>query len=172
MGEPGNLSLTVEGSLIEDSHPVGGQIELRRGADVVITDTQIVDSLQFGIYFSSDVTSSFKLRDSTVTGSGQAGIRISNQMALRLRKVGDPGGNTLLGNGTANQPALLSYLPDNEICYAVGNTWLPGVQGASGSGTYSATGAGAVVDFEGLKNDGLNFWLVPAGSILRLAENP
>jgi hypothetical protein len=118
------------------------------------------------------------LRDSTVSGSGQAGIRIGDDTTCDLGKVGDPGGNTLLGNGTTNQPALLSYLPDDvtlpndEICYAVGNTWLPDAQGASPQGTYAATGAGAVVEFEGLKNDGLNFWLIPTGSTLRVAENP
>jgi hypothetical protein len=172
VGDPGNVSLTVDQSVIEDSKPVGGQIELRRGADVVITDTQIVDSLQFGIYFSDSFTSSFVLRDSTVTGSGQAGIRIGDETACDLGKVGDPGGNTLNGNGTASQPALLSYLPSGERCYAVGNTWLPDAQGASPSGTYTATGAGAVVEFVGLKNDGLNFWIIPAGSIVRVAENP
>ncbi len=171
-GDPGNVSLTIEQSVIEDSKPVGGQIELRRGADVVITDTQIVDSLQFGIYFSDTFPSSFKLRDSIISGSGQAGIRVSNDMTCDLGKLGDPGGNTLLGNGTANQPALLSYLPNGQTCYAVGNTWLPDVQGASPQGTYAVSGQNAVLDVVGLKNDGLNYWVMTTGSVLRLAENP
>jgi hypothetical protein len=172
-GEPGSVSVTIDQSEISSSKSVLGQIDVRRAADLVITDTQVLDGTSSGIFLGDGDAVSLVLRGSTITGNGQAAVRIGGHAdsSCDLGKVGDAGENTLLGNGTS-QPALLSYLPAGKTCYAVGNTWAPNIQGASASGQYSVVGAGAKLEVTGLDNSGLNYWVMPAGSILRLAENP
>lgn len=172
-GAAGAVSVSIDGSVISNSNSVLGQIDVRRAADLIITDTQILDGTPSGIFLGDGAPVSLVLRDSIITGNGQSAVRISGHAdsTCDLGTVDHPGGNTLLGNGTS-QPALLSYLPAGKICYAVGNTWAPHVQDASAAGTYSVTGAGAKLDIVGLDNSGLNYWVMPAGSILRLAENP
>jgi hypothetical protein len=172
-GDPGAVSVTIDQSEISSSKSVLGQIDVRRAADLVITDTQILAGTSSGIFLGDADAVSLVLRGSTITGNGQSAVHISGHAdsTCDLGKVGDPGDNTLLGNGTS-QPALLSYLPAGKICYAVGNTWAPNIQGASATGTYSVVGAGAKLEVTGLDNSGLNYWVMPAGSILRLAENP
>lgn len=172
-GVAGTVAVTIDDTVIAENNAVLGQIDVRRAADLVITNSRIIDGLQAGI-FLSDVAVNLLLRGSTVSGNGQSGVRISGHAdsTCDLGTVDDPGENTLLGNGTS-QPALLSYLPAGKTCYAVGNTWAPNVQGASSAGEYSATGgSGGVLEITGLENSGLNYWVVPVGSILRLAENP
>jgi hypothetical protein len=170
-GVAGAVSLTIDSSTISGCRPVLGQIDVRREANLVITNSQIIDGQPAGL-FLGDVPVTLKLRDSTITGNGQAGVRISGHAdsTCDLGTVAEPGGNTLLGSAT--QPALLSYLPAGKTCYAVGNTWAPNVQNASASGQYSVAGAGAKLEITGPDNSGLNFWVVPPGSILRLAESP
>jgi hypothetical protein len=172
-GDPGAVSVTIDQSEISGSKSVLGQIDVRRGADLVITDTQILDGTSSGIFLGDGEAVSLVLRGSTITGNGQSAVRISGHAdsTCDLGKLDDAGENTLLGNGTS-QPAVLSYLPAGKICYAVGNTWAPNIQGASPTGQYSVVGAGAKLEVTGLDNSGLNYWVMPAGSILRLAENP
>lgn len=77
--------------------------------------------------------SSFKLRNSTLSNNSSAGVALFYH-GIDLGSSADPGGNTFTGNAGTGLKANINA---GESCQAVGNTWIPGQQGADANGHYS-----------------------------------
>ncbi|HEX3764917.1 MAG TPA: DUF1565 domain-containing protein, partial [Kofleriaceae bacterium] len=74
------------------------------------------------------------MRNSTVSGNHQDGVRISNAIHVDLGTAASPGGNTIQGNTGAG----LAVVSDDgsPTVNASGNTWNASVQGADSDGRY------------------------------------
>jgi hypothetical protein len=167
---PGPVTIKLEDSVIRESG--AAQLDVRAGATIDISGSQIVDGIGFGVTLGSGENVHLTLRDSTISGNS-GGIQ-TNAVAgstLDLGTVDSPGDNDLSGNGAA-LPSLGNYLPAPSIVYAVGNTWNESEQGASAQGTYSAGAPGAKLEVTGPVVNGLNYRVFADGAVLRLAENP
>jgi hypothetical protein len=117
----------------------------------------------------------FKIRDSSFNcGSAtQWGCLVfngSNASTMDLGTVSDPGGNTFL-HGNATQTAVQFQFQAVDIT-AVGNTWIPDVQGANAEGKYTApAGSGNQLLVTKTTATERNYSM-PYGGTLLLAENP
>ena len=75
-----------------------------------------------------------------------------------LGVVGDPGGNSILGSSTG----VGLYVGSTDLVLASGNTWHPGVQGASATATYPA---GQTVSFAVTRVNGNNYAIGGTGEL-------
>ena len=114
------------------------------------------------------------LKDNGGPTSGYVGASIAADVGstLDFGTLADPGANTFLSNGL--ETALSLQGPAGVVIPAVGNTWLPGSQGANAQGKYVAIGAGAVLENTGPVDPpaGAANYRLNAGVMLRLAQNP
>ena len=122
------LSLTNNGYGIFWAGRAGTSFDL---LNTTITGSSIAGGT--GVFMNLP-SGSFKLRGSTVSGNAQYGMELDGSMTADLGKAGDPGANTFTGNGLAG---LRSVATAGQFVDAVGNTWIPGQQGADANGRYS-----------------------------------
>jgi hypothetical protein len=100
----------------------GGDVSNNKGGGLQLTDTASNNSI--------------RVRSTTFHGNGGDFIALagSASSSLDLGKTGDPGGivfsSVPSGHSAVNLTAAVTG-------YAVGNTWMPGQQGADGSGSYT-----------------------------------
>lgn len=91
---------------------------------------------------------------------------------LDFGTAADPGGNTFLHGNVNNTALRLGSQGNGMKAKAVGNTWIPNVQGADAAGHYSAP-AGAGMKLEDTSGvTGRNYAAPYAGSSILLAQNP
>lgn len=113
-----------------------------------------------------------ELRNCDVIDNGHSGVYVTGAAgsSLDLGTLAGPGGNALSGNNTTSTSGEAGVHIDlpSTLVPAVGNTWTPNEQGADAEGEYSATGAGAVLEFT--SGMGRNY-TVTSGT-LRVAQNP
>jgi hypothetical protein len=121
-----------------------------------IDSTTILNSGQYGIVLSQGY---FVIRHSEISGAPQQGISVSGGVTLVLRNtsvnytgigvhlvsstsladlgtVSDPGGNTFQNNTKYGVQSDVTGA--GSAVQAVGNTWIPSVQGAGANGNYAA----------------------------------
>ncbi|MGE0327728.1 MAG: hypothetical protein AB7S68_35780 [Polyangiaceae bacterium] len=167
---PGTLTLLRTEIYANDF--AGMDIGFGAGGTMDVADSNIHDNGTYGMRLGGAgggiYAIQFRMRGTSISNATE-GLRITGDISSEwdLGKVGDPGGNTIAGSTTG----LFSLVPATEQVFAIGNNWLPNVQGADAQGHYSATGAGAVLDITGPGSTGLNYGVAYASS-LRLAENP
>ncbi len=166
---PGPVTLNLTGTTVAAS--VNHQVELRAPTTLTVADSHLVDGTSSGLNVGPAVVS-VSMRGTNVTGNGGGGIvfNASDGSVFDFGVVNDAGRNTFRANGAS--PGMLSYLPGTMPIFAVGNTWTASVQGADGTGAYSAAGPGGVLEITGPTGAGGNYQLVAAAGRLRLAENP
>jgi hypothetical protein len=166
-------TVTVTGSTIRD-FIIG--ISMTNGGTLTIRNSTIRDNSSVGIHLPAVEALPYRsavyqltLRNSTVAANGsgaagQGGIRMvgAATAVFDLGTAADPGGNTLAGADTQG-PALRVDVQPGVTVSAVGNTWLPLVQGADAAGVY----AGNLLVTSG---SGSNF--VIGSGALRLAGTP
>jgi hypothetical protein len=102
--------------------------DLHGSADITITDSEVSGNF-------TGIISIFtlKVRNSRVTGN-HTGIVVLGAFA-DLGQIGDPGGNTIMGNTSTG--VSFSRSDGSGGIFATGNTWNPFVQGADSGGHYS-----------------------------------
>lgn len=123
---------------------------------------------------SSGAAMNVKVRNTSVQGNGFHGVSLTSTLAgstLDFGKLGEPGGNTFRSNNasTSGRYNFNVSTASGIVTQAVGNTWVPGIQMADGTGHY-ATPAGTTKDGTNASAAGVNYLVAPAGAILRLAE--
>jgi hypothetical protein len=117
----------------------------------------------------------FKIRDTTFTCTASSMWDClmfdgSNASTMDLGTLSDPGGNTFLHANTSQAAVRFGF--DAVHSTAVGNTWIPSVQGADSQGKYNAPqGSGNTLLISTTVASGRNYTL-PYGGTLLLAENP
>jgi hypothetical protein len=123
----------------------GGEVSGNGGHGIGLTGATVVNSL--------------KVRGTKIDDNGGHGISFAGAAgsSLDLGKTGDPGGITF----TNVDPARAAVSLDAAIQgFAVGNTWMPNVQGASAAGTYTTP-----TTIVGLTS-GLNAFVASGGSLV------
>jgi hypothetical protein len=100
-----------------------------------ITDTITNNGLGLGVSgFDAAKPVALTMRNTTVSGNHQDGVKISGTVHADLGTAASPGGNTIQGNTAAGLEVLVNNgQPDIT---AVGNTWNASVQGADSDGHY------------------------------------
>jgi hypothetical protein len=119
------------------------------------------------------------MRNTKVMGNGGDGVLVAVRPGNKvdLGTAAEPGGNTLAGNGggsSVNTNLHLRLTTGALVVSAAGNTWAPGVQGASAEGRYEPGAGQTVLEVMG-PQDGANYKILgdaAAGVTLRLAAKP
>ncbi len=130
----GQALVTVMGTTLSTAQgePLSAGVEVRNsGADVALENTRIDGAFYKGIFVASG---SVKVRDTRI-GHAAFGVYVGGG-SVDLGTLTDPGGNTVQ---TIAETALhvAPATSAGVVVQAVGNTWLPSVQGADESGYYA-----------------------------------
>lgn len=184
-------SLTITGSNIHDNLGLAIDASNNTSSTVSIANTQITGngSLQTQLHGPMRIQSAIlnlKLRGVTFKNNGinsangtpfndYYGINITGNVgsSYDFGTLTDPGLNTFLTNGVSGV-ALTIQGPAGLTVPAIGNTWIPNVQGADANGKYAApAGVGMTLDITGPKTAAANSnYALATTTVLRLAQNP
>jgi len=124
---------------------IGGEISLNSGspdarsARWMLMNVRIVSNGGNGVYVSGPDAQSpgaLTMRGCTVTNN-RYGVSLFDYSAADLGTDANPGNNIFQDNQFGG--VLLYGIAGPQLVNAVGNTWIPEVQGASGSGRYPTT---------------------------------
>jgi hypothetical protein len=155
-------------------------ISIGYGGVLMLSGTTVSGGSGRGVSVSNvSVDSTLVMRNTKVMGNGGDGVLVAVRPGnnVDLGSAAEPGGNTLSGNGggsNVNSNLQLQLTTGALVVSAVGNTWAPGVQGASAEGRYEPGAGQTVLEVMG-PQDGANYKILgdaAAGVTLRLAAKP